>query len=107
MADLQIKVKDSASANAWLQKIMLLNEDYHAAMAEASETLTSVKDFSDGTMVDEIYNFGSGLLSAAETTFSAINTIAETVTSVISTVKNFESDVVSGIGRLAGSLLGL
>lgn len=107
MADLQIKVKDPATANAWLQKIMLLNEDYHEAMSGATETLTSVKDFADGTLVDEIYNFGSGLLSAADATFSAINAISGTVQSVLGVVENFASDVVSGIGKLAGNLLGI
>ena len=106
MATDLISIKDPASANKWLMEVMALNERYHQAMEEASNTLIDMQEFSEGTMVDEFVNLGNGLLNAAEATFNAINEISTVVNNVLTTVSDIASNVVGGITKAISSLLG-
>ena len=107
MANLQVKINDEATAKEWLTNVMTINEEYYKAMEEAAEVLTGAKDFMEGTVVDDLVNFGSDMLGAAQSTFKAINTIADTVNSVLSAVANWTADALGGLGKLASKLLGL
>jgi len=106
MADVKISIKDEQSAREWLSMVQEINQDYHHAMADASQTMIDMKDFADGTMVDEFVKYGTDLLNAAETTFKAIDSIADTVNSVLSITKNFVDGALGGIGKLVGKILG-
>lgn len=105
-SNLQVKINDETTAKQWLAGVMEINEEYYRAMEDASAVLTGAKDFMAGTVVDDLYNFGTNLLSAAKATFDAVNTIADTVNSVLNSVASWTTDVLGGLGRLASSLLG-
>lgn len=100
--NIQISVKDEASARAWLEKVVLLNEEYHDAMKESGETLEDMQNFADGTMVDEFVDLGSSILTAADATFDAINKIADTVNTVISKTGEFVADALGVISKVRG-----
>lgn len=106
MADVKVSIKDEQSAKQWLAQVQEINQDYYNAMADASETLINMKDFADGTLVDDFVEFGNELLTAAKSTFDAIDTIADTVNKVLSFAQNFVENAVSGIGKLASTVLG-
>lgn len=101
MATLQISIKDENSARQWLQMVEGINQDYHKAMTDAADCLQDMQNFADGTMVDELVNFGNSMLTAADKTFDSISKIAETVNTVLSKVKEFTEDIVGGIGKIA------
>lgn len=105
MADLQISVKDEQTAKQWLAMVQDIDTDYKKAMTDASETIINMKDFADGTLVDEFVNYGTNLLNAAEMTFNAIDSIADTVNTILSKVGNFVSDAAGGIGKLFSKVL--
>ena len=105
--NLQISIKDETTAKAWLEMVRDINSDYLKAMTDASETMINMQDFAEGTMVDEFVKYGTDLLNAAETTYNAIDTIADTVNKILGLVGEFVSGAVSGIGKLAGAILGL
>ena len=105
MAELTISIKDEGSARQWLQMVEGINQDYHSAMKDAADCLERMQDFCDGTMVDEIVNYGSNLLKAADKTFTEIAKIADTVNNVLGKVKDFAEGVVGGfkaIGKMFG-----
>ena len=102
----QISVKDEESARAWLARVELINQDYRRAMQGASDALTSMTEFCEGTLVDDFVQFGSDLLTAAENTFTVMGQIAGTINTVIDTIKNFTDNVVSGIGNAVRNILG-
>ena len=104
-ADVSISIKDEASARAWLNDVMLTNEEYHEAMREAGETLQSAKDFGEGTMVDEFYDLGTNVLNTAKTVFDAINEISNTVNTVLNKVAEV-SGVVGEAVKVAKSIFG-
>ena len=101
----QVSIKDQESAIKWLMTVQALNEDYHVAMQEAAETLKSMGDFAEGTIVDDFVNFGTNLLNAAETTFKAIDSIADTVKSVLSTVDKFKEGVKDAFSSVVRKIL--
>jgi len=100
--NVQISIKDEASANAWLNNVTLLNEDYRDAMTDAGQTLEDMGNFAEGTMVDEFVDLGSSILTAADATFQAINKIGETVKTVLEKTGSFVSDAIGVISKVAG-----
>ena len=106
MADVRVSIKDEQSAREWLAMVQEINQDYHHAMADASQTLIDMKDFADGTLVDDFVKFGTDLLNAAEKTFNAIDSISDTVNKVLSITRTFVEGAVGGIGKLIGKVLG-
>ena len=101
-----ISIKEPAVANQWLQTVNAINEDYNTAMKDAGDTLKSMSDFCEGTIVDELVNYGTAICDAGQATFQAINAIADTVTSILDKVNNFTSDVVGSIGSALGKVFG-
>ena len=101
MAGLQVSIKDEASARQWLMMVEGINQDYHEAMKDAADCLQDMQNFAEGTLVDELVNFGSALMDAADKTFDTINTIADTVTAVLGKVKDFAESVVGGFKGIA------
>ena len=103
--NVQISVKDKESANAWLMKVMTINEDYHSAMIDAGDALVDMQNFADGTVVDELVAVGDGIIGAANETFKAINTIADTVNTILGSVGDFVSTVTGWLGTV-GNIFG-
>ena len=95
-----IAIKDAMSARAWLKKVEKINEDYRVAMKDAGDCLTDMQNFAEGTLVDDLVNYGTALLNAAEKTFEAINTIGKTVNGILDKIGEFSEGVVSGIKNL-------
>ena len=104
--NVQISIKDEQSARQWLNLVQAINEDYYKAMQEASEALTDMQNFADGTLVDDFYEFGTNLLNAAESTFNAIDDIADTVNNILGKVQNFMGEAAGIIGSAVGKILG-
>ena len=101
MANVQVAIKDEASARQWLAMVEGINQDYFQAMKDAADCLQDMQNFADGTLVDEFVNFGSAMLTAADKTFDTIKVIAETVNNVLGKVKDFAEGVVGGIKTIA------
>ncbi len=104
MANVKIAIKDESSARQWRDKVLLVNDEYHDAMREAAETLQGAKDFADGTMVDEFYNLGTGLLNASEKVFNTLNEISSVVNNVLGKAASMIGNVVSAIGGVKNIL---
>ena len=105
MADLKISIKDEQSAKNWLALVEDINTDYHKAMTDAAETMVNMKDFADGTLVDEFAKYGTQLLNAAETTFNAISEISSLVNKILSFVRGFTDDVVDIVKKLGNTVV--
>lgn len=106
MAEITISIKDEQTAKQWLTMVEDLNSDYQQAMHDAGQTLVDVQEFSEGTMVDELVKYGTDLMNAAETTFTAIAEISGTVNTVLSKVNDFVQNTLGGLGKLASAVLG-
>ena len=104
--NVQIAVKDEQTAKQWLSMVQDINTDYLKAMTDAGETMINMKDFAEGTLVDDFVKYGTDLCNAAQQTFDAIGTIADTVNKILSVVGNFVEGAVGGIGKLVGKILG-
>lgn len=107
MADVQITIiiKDKSSAKQWLAMVEDIDTDYQKAMTDAAETLINMKDFADGTIVDEICKYGDELMNAAQKVFGATKEIANTVNTILSKVDNFVEGAVGAFSKLASKVL--
>ena len=100
MANYQISIKNETQARNWLQDVQRINEAYDIAMKEAGNSLTDMKNMSEGTVVDEFVSLGDGLLTAGQTVFQGIDEIADTVGEVITEVGKFvdeAKDTIKGV----------
>ena len=73
--NVQIAIKDEQTAKQWLALVQDINTDYLKAMTDAGETMINMKDFAEGTLVDDFVKYGTDLCNAAQKTFDAIGTI--------------------------------
>ena len=105
-ANTNISIKDETSARKWLQEVQTINQDYKVAIQDAGDTLYQMKDFADGTLVDDFVDMGSKILTAAESTYEAIDSIAGTVNTILDAVKNFTEDIVGGIAGAVRTIFG-
>ena len=103
--NVQIAIKDEQAAKQWRDMVADINTDYQKAMTDAAETLMNMKDFADGTLVDEFCNYGTRLMNAAQVTFQAVSDIATTVITIVDKVNDFKSKAISGIVKLADTIL--
>lgn len=99
--DVRVSIKDKDMATSWLMSVVAINEDYHAAMKEAGETLTDMQNFADGTVVDDFVNVGNNLLVAAQETFNAVSSISDTVNTILGRVGDFVSNTLGVISKAA------
>lgn len=90
-----ISIKDRTEALKWLDVVKGINEDYKIAMKEAGETLVDMENFCEGTIVDDLVNYGHSMINAAEAIFNTIGTISETVNSVLDYVDNLKDNITS------------
>ena len=97
MADVKIAINDESSARAWLQKVMVTNEEYRDAMDAAAQVLQDTKDFGEGTLVDEFYDLGTKLMTATQHVFESLNEISTIVNSVLSGLRGMTEAVVEAI----------
>lgn len=105
-ANLQIAVKDADTARQWLEMVQLINQDYHVAMQEAAEVLNDVQNFADGTLIDDLVNFGTELLNVSQVVFEGIDEIATTVTTIIGAVGNFLEEAKSAVSNAVSQIFG-
>lgn len=97
---LKIAIKDESSARAWLDKVMLTNDDFNTAMREAGEVLTDAENFGEGTMVDEFVNLGTNVMNASQKVFNTINEISSTVNTVLSLASGLTGTVTGAINAV-------
>lgn len=96
---MQISINNPTEARRWLSEVQAIHEDYSAAMTAAGNSLQSINELCEGTIVDEIAKYGTAILDAAQETFKAIDKIADTVNTILDKLENFGKDVVQGIGK--------
>ena len=98
----QISISDEVAARKWLGNIVIINEKYHEAMDRAAKALTEVKEFGDGTLVDELVNAGDKMLEASKSTFEAIGAISDTVSEFLKMTGGFIGDAIKIVKGVAG-----
>jgi len=104
--NVQISIKDEASARAWLASVQEIHEAYIVAMQEASDTLASMNDFCEGTLVDDFVKVAYDLLSASQKIFQGIDEIADTVGGIIGAVGSFIDSATGVIKSTMNKLFG-
>ena len=55
---MQIQINGKDAADAWVERARGLNEETEGLLKDVSNLLTSVRNFSEGTLVDEIVELG-------------------------------------------------
>jgi|GEM_PF-5206733 Protein of unknown function DUF47. len=100
MEDVTIAITDEVSARAWLEKVMLINDEYFDAVSDAAETLQEAKESGEGAIVDEFYLLGTELLNSSKKVYEAINEISSIVNTVIDRVGMFNENVTGAINAV-------
>ena len=89
---MRIEMEGRQAANEWKGDAERLNEDTQRLLNEVSNLLKSVKEFSEGTLVDEIFDLGTNLITATTKLMEGMNKIYD----VIDGLLNFLAELFSG-----------
>ena len=101
----KIDIRDSVSAEKWLAEVQIINEEYDKVMKEAGQCLKDMKDFGEGTLVDEYYNFADRMLNSSQVIFEAISGIANDVTNILESLGQMSSDAIDILKKTATKIL--
>lgn len=89
---MRIEMEGRQAADEWKRDAERLNQDTERLLNEVSNLLKSVKDFSEGTLVDEIYDLGTNLITATTKLMEGMNQIYD----VIEGLLNFLAQLFTG-----------
>lgn len=90
--NMTISISDSEAAEIWKTEVEQEIAETKALLDRVAKTLQSVKDDADGTIVDEIYKYGTDFLKFA-------NEVQKGMTEVVNTVGKF----LKGFNDLIGA----
>ena len=86
---MQIRMEGRDAANNWKHEAEGLNERTEKLLTDVSNLLKSVRDFSEGTLVDEIYDVGTSLVTATTRLMEGMNKIYDVVNGLLDLFTNF------------------
>ncbi len=82
--NMNISISDAEAAEIWKQEVEQEIEETKTLLDRVGKALQAVKDDANGTIVDEIYDYGTKFLTFA-------NEVQKGMTSVLNVVGNFLS----------------
>lgn len=89
---MRIAISGRSDAENWKNQARALNEETERLLKEVSETLQSVRQFSEGSLVDEIVDLGDKLITATTSLMKGMNGIFDVVNNLLSFLGNLISD---------------
>lgn len=94
-----IQMEGRAAANAWKARAQELNERTERLLNEVSTTLESVREYSEGSLVDEIVALGASLATATNKLLSAMNGLFDVVNNLLNLLESFISGSTSDVQK--------
>ena len=89
---MRIEMEGRQAANDWKKDAERLNERTESLLKEVSKLLQEVKDFSEGTLVDEIVELGNNLLIATTKLMEGMNKIYDVIEGLLNLLAKLFSD---------------
>lgn len=86
MAVNTLNIISSSEAEAWKKEVMQLNEETYNLLQDVGSALQEVREDADSTIVDEIYKYGSQILSNTNSILEGMNQLVSLVTNVLSKI---------------------
>lgn len=104
-----LSIKSEAEAKRWQAEVQRLNEETEKLLKEVGTALQQVKDDADSTIVDELYDYGTRIVTGATQVFQGMTGLFNIVTDlckslneVLDTGKNIVKGAIKGISSLLG-----
>ena len=108
MALNNMNIISSSEAESWKKEVTQLNEETYKLLQDVGSALQEVHEDADSTIVDEIYKYGSQILSNTNSILEGMNQLVSLVTNVLSKInevldsgKNIVMGAVKAISSLS------
>lgn len=88
---MRIAIEGREAAQAWQNEARVLNDETEKTLNDVANTLKSVREFSEGSLVDEIVDLGDSLITATTKLMQGMNGIFDVVKSLLSFLENLIS----------------
>ena len=85
---MQIAMEGRDAAKNWEARARALNDSTENTLKDVSNLLQSVRNFSEGTLVDEIYDFGTNLITTTTKLMAGMNKIYDVISGLLSFFTN-------------------
>ena len=104
-----LEILDQDQAQIWKAEVQRLNEETSKLLEEVGKKLQEVQADADSTIVDELYHWGTQMITASTEILKGMNELVTAVTSVLKKVnevldsgKNVVKGIIKGIGDFLG-----
>ena len=102
-----IALQGRGDAKAWCQRAEGLNHRTEELLKKVGETLKSIEEFADGTIIDELVTFGNRVCTAATKVMEVMQQILNVVNDLLDKIGEFAENVVKTVADVAGKILGV
>ncbi len=83
---MQIAIEGREAAKNWEERARALNDRTETTLKDVSNLLRSVRNFSEGTLVDEIYDLGTNLVTTTTKLMAGMNKIYDVISGMLSKI---------------------
>ena len=80
---MQIAMEGREAATNWEERARALNENTERTLGEVSTLLQSVQYFSEGTLVDEIVDLGTNVITTTTALMQGMNKIYDVISGIL------------------------
>ena len=99
-----LEIIDEGEAKVWMAEVERLNQDTQKLLTEVGQALQQVRDDADSTIVDELYDWGTRMITASTEIFKGMTELYNAVDSIVKKV----SDVIeNGLGTVKNIIKGI
>lgn len=85
---MQITMEGREAANNWEDRARALNDNTERTLGEVSTLLQSVQYFSEGTLVDEIVDLGTNVITTTTALMQGMNKIYDVISGLLGFLAN-------------------
>lgn len=97
MAFSKLNIKDKSEAKRWQKEVVTLDAEVAELLKNVGKTLQDIKKSCDGTIIDELYHYGSGVMEASNNILDAMDKLSEIVDELL---HFFDSVVDKGVATI-------
>lgn len=97
-----LNIQDTASVNAWKEKVERLNERTEIAVQNAGKSLEDFTSVAEGNVIEELKNLGGQLITATATVAKGMLNLVAAVMDMSNLVKTKGSDLARDTATYIG-----
>lgn len=102
----QLNIISSDSAQAWKAEVERLNRETYELLKDVGTALQEVREDADSTIVDEIYKYGSQIISGSHQVLDGMNQLVSMISGLLSKINELLDTGKNAVKKVIGGIAG-